>query len=131
MPYFDHDCCLTDPFQRALVMMLFLTEMHPFDDGNGRIARVLANAELAHAGQVRIVIPTCYRNDYLAGLSGVSNRAGQGRTLVAVLDYAQRWTASLDWSTYERAHEQLTHANAYVDPGVAERSGRRLRMPAL
>lgn len=128
---FDLLTGLTDPFQRALVMMLVLTEVHPFDDGNGRIARILANAELAHAGQVRIVLPTSYRNDYLAGLSGVSNRAGQGQTLIAVLDYAQRWTASVDWSTYERAHEQLTHANAYVDPGVAERSGRRLRMPGL
>lgn len=121
---------LTDPFQRALAVMLLLTEVHPFDDGNGRIARILANAELAHAGQVRIVIPTSYRNDYLAGLNGVSNRAGQGQTLIAVLDFAQRWTASLDWSTYEIAHEQLTYANAYVDPGIAERSGQRLRLPA-
>jgi hypothetical protein len=121
---------LTDPFQRALAMMLLLTEVHPFDDGNGRVARILANAELAHAGQVRIIVPTSYRNDYLAGLNGVSNRAGQGQTLIAVLDYAQRWTASVDWSSYELAHEQLTHANAYVDPGIAERSGQRLRMPA-
>lgn len=95
----------------------------------GRVARVLANAELAHAGQVRIVIPTNYRNDYLAGLSGVSNRAGKGQTLISVLDFAQRWTAAVDWSSYEAAHDQLTHANAYLDPGVAERSGQRLRMP--
>lgn len=57
-------------------MMLLLTEVHPFDDGNGRVARILANAELS-TGQVRIVIPSSYRNDYLAGLNGVSNRAGQ------------------------------------------------------
>lgn len=77
-------------------MMLLLTEAHPFDDGNGRIARILANVELSHAGQVRIIIPTRYRNDYLAGLNGVSNSAGQGQTLIAVLDFAQRWTASVD-----------------------------------
>jgi hypothetical protein len=121
---------LTDPFQSALAMMLLLTEAHPFDDGNGRIARILANAELSHAGQVRIIVPTSYRNDYIAGLNGVSNRAGQGQTLISVLDFAQRWTAAVDWSTYELAHQQLTYANAYVDPGIAERSGQRLRMPA-
>lgn len=44
-------------------------------------------------------------------------------------DFAQRWTASVDWTTYEGAHEQLTGANAYVDPGIAERTGQRLRMP--
>lgn len=125
---FDLFAGLTDPFQRGLAMMLLVTEAHPFDDGNGRIARILANAELSHAGQVRIIIPTSYRNDYLAGLAGVSNRAGQGQTLIAVLDFAQRWTASVDWSSYEGADEQLTAAHAYVDPGVAERSGRRLRM---
>lgn len=111
-------------------MMLLLTEAHPFDDGNGRIARILANAELSRAGQVRIIVPTSYRNDYIAGLNGVSNRAGQGQTLISVLDFAQRWTAAVDWSTYELAHQQLTYANAYVDPGIAERSGQRLRMPA-
>lgn len=40
--------------------------------------------------------PTGYRNDYLAGLNGVSNRAGQGQTLIAVLDFVQRCTASVD-----------------------------------
>lgn len=74
---FDQVTGLTDPFHRAVAMMLLLTEVHPFDDGNGRVARILANAELSTAGQVRIVIPTSYRNDYLAGLNGVSNRAGQ------------------------------------------------------
>ncbi len=94
---------LTDPFQRALAVMLLLTEVHPFDDGNGRIARILANAELARAGQVRIVIPTSYRNDYLAGLNGVSNRAGQRQTLIAVLDLLSvglpRWTGRPTGST--------------------------------
>lgn len=126
---FDLIAGVADPFHRAVAMMLLLTEVHPFDDGNGRVARILANAELSNSGQIRIVIPTSYRNDYLAGLNGVSNRAGQGQTLISVLDYAQRWTAAMDWSSYDVAHQQLTEANAYVDSGLAERSGQRLRMP--
>lgn len=89
----------------------------------------MANAELTRAGQVRIVVPTSYRNNYLAGLVGVSNGAGRGQTLISVLEFAQRWTAAVDWTTYEEAHEQMDAANAYVDPGVAESTGRRLRMP--
>ncbi|TCO45406.1 Fic/DOC family protein [Kribbella antiqua] len=126
---FDAIAAVTDPFQRAVAVMLLLTEVHPFDDGNGRIARLFANAELATAGQVRIVIPTVYRNNYLAGLVGVSNGAGDGQTLVSVLDFAQRWTALIDWSSYEAADADLRSANAYLDSGVAESSGIRLRLP--
>jgi hypothetical protein len=120
---------ITDPFHRAVSMMLLLTEVHPFADGNGRIARIFANAELSHSGQIRIIIPTVYRNNYLAGLSAVSNGAGSGESLVAVLRFAQRWTGAIDWSTFEVADQQMRETNAYQDPTIAESSGLRLTMP--
>jgi Fic/DOC family len=126
---FDCFSGVTDPFHRAVALMLLLTECHPFDDGNGRIARLVSNATLSAAGQVRIVIPTVYRNNYLAGLSGVSNGAGRGETLVAVLAFAQRWTASVDWSDWGLTDAQMRDSNAYVDPGLAEHSGQPLRLP--
>jgi ABC-type uncharacterized transport system ATPase subunit len=92
-------------------------------------ARLFANAELAATGQVRVIIPTVYRNNYLAGLVGVSNGAGDGQTLHSVLDFAQRWTSLIDWSSYEAANTELRTANAYLDSGVAEASGIRLRLP--
>ena len=33
--------------------MFLISEVHPFDDGNGRIARVMMNAELVSAADVR------------------------------------------------------------------------------
>lgn len=120
---------LVDPFARAVATMLLVTECHPFDDGNGRVARLAANAELSAAGQVRFVIPTVYRNDYLAALNGVSHGAGRGESLVAVLAYAQRWTAAVRWTTFEDAHADLGAANAYVDPRVADQDGTRLVLP--
>lgn len=126
---FDCFAGITDPFQRAVALMLLVTECHPFDDGNGRVARLLANGALSHAGQVRIIIPTVYRNNYLAGLAGVSNGAGRGESLVAVLDFAQRWTAANDWSDFNRADEVLRSVDAYTDAGLAESAGIRLRMP--
>ena len=118
-----------DPFARSVAMMLLITECHPFDDGNGRIARLMANAELTAAGQVRIVIPTVYRGNYLAGLSGVSNGAGHGQTLISVLDFAQKWTARVRWDSYADAEEDLRASNAYLESTVADAQGQRLRFP--
>jgi hypothetical protein len=120
---------LHDPFARAATMMLLVTEAHPFDDGNGRVARLMANSELSAAGQVRIVIPTVYRNDYIAALSGVSGGAGRGESLVAVLEFAQRWVTAVDWTTFEGTNAILATCNAYLDPAAADRNGRRLTLP--
>jgi hypothetical protein len=37
--------------------------------------------------------------------------------------------AAMDWSSYEAANTELRQANAYMDAGVAESSGIRLRLP--
>jgi len=69
--------------------MLLIGECHPLADSNGRLARIVSNGVLSAAGQVRIVIPTVYRNNYLAGLAWVSNGNGRGESLIAVLRFAQ------------------------------------------
>ncbi len=126
---FDVFSSVTDPMHRAIAMMLLITECHPFDDGNGRLARIVSNGVLSAAGQVRTVIPTVYRNNYLAGLSAVSNGNGRGETLISVLRFAQKWTGAIDWTTFEATDEQLRRLDAYMDPGLAEASGIRLRLP--
>lgn len=45
-------------------MMFMISEVHPFNDGNGRVARVMMNAELVRADQSRIIVPTVFREDY-------------------------------------------------------------------
>jgi hypothetical protein len=125
---FDCFATITDPFQRAAALMLLITECHLFDDGNGRIARLVANAALSAAGQIRIVIPTVYRNNYLSGLSGVSNGAGRGESLLSVLQFAQRWTARVDWSDFTAADQQMHATNAYLDPGKAAFDGTPLKL---
>jgi fido (protein-threonine AMPylation protein) len=120
---------LSDPFARAAAVMALVTECHPFDDGNGRVARLTSNAELSSAGEVRIVIPIVYRNSYLAGLRAFSNGAGRGESLVAVLEYGQRWAKAVDWSSFEAADRVLTACNAYLDSSVAEANGQRLLFP--
>jgi fido (protein-threonine AMPylation protein) len=65
---FDYYKALTDPFAKAAYIMFMVSEIHPFLDGNGRIARVMMNAELVKVEQTRIIIPTVYREDYLGTL---------------------------------------------------------------
>lgn len=40
---------LKEGIQRALFVLLVMSEVHPFADGNGRAARLMMNAELSHA----------------------------------------------------------------------------------
>ncbi len=47
-------------------MQFFISDIHPFNDGNGRISRVMMNAELYSQGLTTIIIPNVYRSDYLS-----------------------------------------------------------------
>jgi len=119
---------LVDPFARAVFLMFLVSEVHPFTDGNGRMARVMMNAELASAGQVRIIIPTVYRLNYLAALKGATHN-GVFQALIATMRFAWRWTARIDFSSRETAEHDLARTNALRDPAEAESYGVRLVMP--
>ncbi|MBV8979159.1 MAG: Fic family protein [Alphaproteobacteria bacterium] len=119
---------LTTPLQRAVFMMFLVSEVHPFADGNGRVARIMMNAELISAGEQRIIIPTIYRGNYLGALKAISNRTSP-EPLIRMLDFAQRFTLSVDWTNFHRAEAELNAANAFVDSAEAEERGVRLRLP--
>lgn len=119
---------LPTPFQRAVFMMFLVADVHPFADGNGRTARIMMNAELVAAGQQRIVIPTIYRANYLSALKSISNRTS-AEPLIRMLDFAQRFTLSVDWTGFQRAKADLKAANAFVDSSEADERGIRLRIP--
>ena len=120
---------LETPFQRAVFIMFLVSEVHPFADGNGRTARIMVNAELVAAGEERIVIPTVYRANYLLALKALS-QSRRPEPLIRMFDYAQRWTAAVDWRSVEETRRELDGCNAFLDPAVAEEEGQRLRMPA-
>ena len=78
--------------------MVVITEVHPFADGNGRVARVMMNAELSAVEAARIVIPSVYRNEYIAGLRSTSASEGtEVSVLMRVMGFAWRWTAAMPW----------------------------------
>ncbi len=113
---------------RATFMMFLVAEVHPFADGNGRVARVLMNAELSAAGEQRIVIPLCFRDNYLQALRALS-RNQNPRPLARVLDHLQQYAAAIDWSELRVAEAELRATNAFVTPDVAAETGQRLLLP--
>ncbi|MGO4880858.1 MAG: Fic family protein [Bryobacteraceae bacterium] len=119
---------LASPLARAVFMMFLISEVHPFADGNGRAARVMMNAELVSAGETRIIVPTVYRNNYLMALKALSQNGITG-ALVRVLDFAQRYTAAVDFATLERARFVLDRTHAFADPNEADARGISLRLP--
>lgn len=116
-------------FARAVFSMFAVAEVHPFADGNGRVARALMNQEFSAERQSRVVIPLSYRADYLGALRAMS-RNGDPRPLVRMVDRVQRWATLIDWSTMASAVEQLAPTNALVAPDESEARGLILRDPA-
>ena len=115
---------LGEPFHRAVFMMFLVSEVHPFVDGNGRVARVMMNAELAASDQERIIVPIAYRTDYVSALKAISQNSLTDR-VIRMLDAAQRYTHSIDWSSLDQARADLNATNAFSDDENA-----RLKLPA-
>jgi hypothetical protein len=119
---------LSSPLHRAIFMMFLVSEVHPFADGNGRLARIMMNAELVAAGENRIIVPTVYRNNYLMALKALSqNRITAA--LVRTMDFAQRYTAAVDFAELDRARFILDRTHAFADPNEADAAGIRLMLP--
>lgn len=116
------------PLHRAVFIMFLISEIHPFADGNGRAARLMMNAELVAVGESRIILPTVYRNNYLMALKALSQNSITG-PLLRMLDFAQRYTAAVDFSSLERARTILDRTHAFADPNEADAAGIRLVLP--
>ena len=114
---------LEAPFARAAFVMFLIAEVHPFVDGNGRLARVMMNAELIAGGQHRVIIPTVYRDDHLGALRALSRNA-RAEVLPKMLDFAQEFTSRVDFSDMAAARRDLEQAQAFREPSQG-----RLRIP--
>ena len=84
---FEFYNALVNPFARAAYIMFLVSEVHPFLDGNGRIARIMMNAELTTAEQWKIMIPNVYRDDYVLTLRRLT-RQGDPHPYIKMLERA-------------------------------------------
>jgi fido (protein-threonine AMPylation protein) len=111
---FDYYQVLKEPFAKAAYIMFMISEVHPFLDGNGRIARVMMNAELVKAKQSKIIIPTVYRDDYLGALR-LLTRQQNPIAYVNMLQRAQEFSATIKANDMNDAEIQLEACNAFKE----------------
>jgi hypothetical protein len=126
---YEHYASLAPGFQRAVFLMFLVAEVHPFGDGNGRVARALANAELSACRQQRLMIPIVYRDDYLQALRALS-RSSAAAPLIRALARAQAWSGEVNWSSMASARVDLQRTNALLTPAEAQEQGVILRRPS-
>lgn len=115
---FERYAALEPGFERAVFQAFLLTEIHPFDDGNGRVARAVMNAEMTAAGEQRLMITSAQRDSYLGALRALSHNR-QPRVLIRVLDAIGQFSAEGDWSDDASARATLSAVGAFEDPHAA------------
>jgi len=91
-----------------------ISEIHPFLDGNGRIARVMMNAELVKEKQTKIIIPTVYRDDYLGALRRLT-RKKDPIVYVKMLQRAQEFSATIKANDMNETELHLEACNAFKE----------------
>ncbi len=111
---------LPEGLARAIFMQFLVSECHPFDDGNGRLARIMMNAELVSAEEVKIIVPTVHRDSYLNGLRDAT-RNSKFRTITKVFSDLHGYTSAIEWGDYSDARITLEahFAHKLPDQGVA------------
>ena len=77
-------------------------------DGNGRIARVMMNAELTKAGQSKIIIPTVFREDYMGALKKFTKQR-KCDTYIKMLQRAQEFSANVFAEQINEMQDWITH----------------------
>ena len=131
LKWFNHEAVL-DPVLKAALAHLWFVTIHPFDDGNGRIARAIADMALARSeqsaqrfysmsAQIRLernayydVLEATQKGDlditaWLEWFLGCLDRAIEGaeNTLSGVLRKARFWEAIKDQSLNERQRKVI------------------------
>ena len=104
---------LQHPFSKAAYIMFMISEVHPFIDGNGRIARIMMNAELGAKGLSKIIIPTVYREDYMGTLKKLTKQR-DGDTYTRMLLKAWEFSSNTYDESLDRMEEYLTKCNAFL-----------------
>ncbi len=111
---FDFYKALTSPFAKALFILFMISEIHPFKDGNGRISRIMINAELVHADQSKIIIPTVFREDYLNGLRRLT-RKGDPSVIIRAMSRVRLFSAKIIGENFDETRRYLEGTNAFKD----------------
>lgn len=116
---FDYYKVISSGIGKALFMMFLISEVHPFLDGNGRIARIMMNAELVAAKQSKIMIPTVYREDYIGALRRLTRRSDPV-AYIRMMERAHEFSANVYGDDRKAMEAYLQSCNAFLEDTEGE-----------
>jgi hypothetical protein len=102
---------VSEGLARAIYLAFLIAEVHPFADGNGRISRLVMNAELSRTGEARIIIPTLFHEEYVDCQRQLSRR-NEPQGHIRALTLMQAWTVALDYSNINALIDAVKKTNA-------------------
>lgn len=102
---------------RAIFYAFLVSEIHPFDDGNGRLSRLLMNAELSRVARCRVIIPTLYHPQYVDCAKQLS-QSNQPEGFVSAIAKMARWCAQFDYADLPSLIAAMRAANAFEESPV-------------
>lgn len=105
---------LGQPMALGAYQMFVVAEVHPFNDGNGRLARLFLNAALTAGGSGRLIVPTSLRTDYLACLEAMTAN-GNPEPYISLFFRMARFSSELPCSTWEASVAALEKSGALKD----------------
>ena len=72
------------------------------------------NAELVHADQAKIIIPTVFRNDYLNALRRLT-RKGDPSVIIRAISRVHQFSANITGDDFEATKDYLEKCFAFKD----------------
>ncbi|MDP1581254.1 MAG: Fic family protein [Candidatus Didemnitutus sp.] len=105
---------LAQPVARGAFVMFIVAEVHPFNDGNGRLARLFLNAELTAGNCGRLIVPTSLRGDYLSCLEALTV-GGNPEPFLVLISRLIGFSAGLPCGAWEQSVAALEKSGALKD----------------
>jgi hypothetical protein len=105
---------LSHPMAKGIYAHFLVSEVHPFNDGNGRVSRLFLNAPLSLNGWSRIIVPVSMKYDYTQAMKALSNNGRTGAQ-VKVFNRLERFSAGIDFSDFKKAWSQLENLGAFEE----------------
>ncbi len=102
---------IPDGLARAIYYSFLVTEIHPFNDGNGRMSRLIMNAELSRVAEARIIIPTLFHEEYVDCQRQLSCQ-NIPDSLIRALSLMQQWTVAFDYADVDALIEAVKRTSA-------------------
>lgn len=100
---------------RAIFYAFLMSDVHPFNDGNGRLSRLMMNAELSRCERCRIIIiPTRYREQYVDAQRALTRR-DDPEALIRALSHIARWGTLFDYRDLDQVVATMKRANAFQE----------------